>query len=179
MDLRNCIVHDISMRGISLVMEDGTTCIPGDKIDVMFRYGATLHNYELKTVVVRNFKVGRKNAVGCSIENLNVDLIGLLTAKKEEMRSEMENNNAKEETLNPQIPKEQQLRELEEDVANKKDSQRLRTITIRSGEPLIPKNLEHPLRDVRDNRTFRQRNKEKKFAEQARRIENLLDLRNL
>ena len=49
MDLKNCIVHDISMRGISLLVDDATRLKIGDNIDVMFRYGATLHNYELST----------------------------------------------------------------------------------------------------------------------------------
>ena len=131
MQLRNCLVHDISMRGISLVVDDDTECVPGDKIDVMFRYGATLHNYELSTVVVRNFKLGKKNAVGCSISNLNIDLIGLLSSKKNEKQTKLDD--APATNLNPTISEQQQILEVEEDVARDIIPERPATITIRSG----------------------------------------------
>ena len=175
MQLRNCLVHDISMRGISLVVDDDTECVPGDKIDVMFRYGATLHNYELSTVVVRNFKLGKKNAVGCSISNLNIDLIGLLSSKKNEKQTKLDD--APATNLNPTISEQQQILEVEEDVARDIIPERPATITIRSGKQMNLKDMEE--RADSDDMAILRKNKEKKMADERREIESLLDLRNI
>ncbi|SFU80698.1 PilZ domain-containing protein [Butyrivibrio sp. M55] len=175
MQLRNCLVHDISMRGISLVVDDDTECVPGDKIDVMFRYGATLHNYELSTVVVRNFKLGKKNAVGCSISNLNIDLIGLLSSKKNEKQTKLDEAPATD--LNPKITEQQQILEVEEDVAKDIIPERPATITIRSGKQMNLKDMEESADS--DDMAILRKNKEKKMADERREIESLLDLRNI
>ena len=174
MDLKNCIVHDISMRGISLLVDDATRLKIGDNIDVMFRYGATLHNYELSTKVVRNFEVNGKKAVGCSISNLNVDLIGLLMSKKNEGKPKLDE--VPETNLNPKIPEKQQIMEVEEDIAKDIIPERPRTLTISSNgtNPFDPSNLEH----ITD-KTLRQAKQEERMAKQAREIENLLDLRDV
>ncbi len=176
MDLKNCIVHDISMRGISLVLDKNTSLKIGDRLDVMFRYGATLHNYEISTVVVRNFEVQGKRAVGCSISNLNVDLIGLLSSKKKE---HTELDSIPETNLNPNISTKQQVREMEEDIARDELPDRPSMSTISSGNsapsnPLAPENLEHIERT-----SIRQARKEERKARQALELENLLDLRDL
>ena len=158
MQLRNCLVHDISMRGISLVVDDDTECVPGDKIDVMFRYGATLHNYELSTVVVRNFKLGKKNAVGCSISNLNIDLIGLLSSKKNEKQTKLDEAPATD--LNPKITEQQQILEVEEDVARDIIPERPATITIRSGKQMNLKDMEESADS--DDMAILRKNKEKR-----------------
>ena len=175
MQLRNCLVHDISMRGISLVVDDDTECVPGDKIDVMFRYGATLHNYELSTVVVRNFKLGKKNAVGCSISNLNIDLIGLLSSKKNEKQTKLDEAPATD--LNPKITEQQQILEVEEEVARDIIPERPATITIRSGKQMNLKDMEESADS--DDMAILRKNKEKKMADERREIESLLDLRNI
>ena len=176
MDLKNCIVHDISMRGISLVLDKNTSLKIGDRLDVMFRYGASLHNYEISTVVVRNFEVQGKRAVGCSISNLNVDLIGLLSSKKKE---HTELDSIPETNLNPNISAKQQVREMEEDIARDELPERPSMITISSGNsapsnPLAPENLEHIERT-----SIRQARKDERKARQALELENLLDLRDL
>ena len=175
MQLRNCLVHDISMRGISLVVDDDTECVPGDKIDVMFRYGATLHNYELSTVVVRNFKLGKKNAVGCSISNLNIDLIGLLSSKKNEKQTKLDD--APATNLNPTISEQQQILEVEEDVARDIIPERPATITIRSGKQMNLKDMEESTDS--DDMTILRKNKEKKMDDERREIERILDLKNI
>lgn len=175
MQLRNCLVHDISMRGISLVVDDDTECVPGDKIDVMFRYGATLHNYELSTVVVRNFKLGKKNAVGCSISNLNIDLIGLLSSKKNEKQTKLDD--APATNLNPTISEQQQILEVEEDVARDIIPERPATITIRSGKQMNLKEMEESTDS--DDMTILRKNKEKKMDAERREIERILDLKNI
>lgn len=176
-DLKNCIVYDISMRGISLVLDNNTSLKVGDRLDVMFRYGATLHNYEISTVVVRNFEVQGKRAVGCSISNLNVDLIGLLSSKKQEQHTKLDE--IPETVLNPKISEKQQAMELEEDIAKDELPDRPAMITISSnqkpsGNPLDPGNLEHVERT-----TLRQARKDERAAQKAIELDNLLDLRDI
>ncbi len=177
MDLKNCIVHDISMRGISLVLDNNTHLKIGDRLDVMFRYGATLHNYEISTVVVRYFEVQGKRAVGCSISNLNVDLIGLLSSKKQEQHTELDK--IPETNLNPKISERDQVREVEEDIAKDEIPDRPAMITIssspsRSSNPLDPGNLEHIGRS-----TLREARREEHEARKDQAINNLLDLRDI
>lgn len=174
LDLKNCLVHDISLRGLSLVLDKNTSLKPGDHLNVMFRYGATLHNYEVSTVVVRNFEIQGKKAVGCSISNLNVDLIGLLSEK----RNEKYNISAEssEISLNPEISQAQQIQEVEEDLAKDITPSEKKSLNITSNgtNPLDPANLEH----ITD-KSLRQKKKEEKMAQQARDIANLLDLRDI
>lgn len=174
LDLKNCLVHDISLRGLSLVLDKNTSLKPGDHLNVMFRYGATLHNYEISTVVVRNFEIQGKRAVGCSISNLNVDLIGLLSEKRNEKYSA--SAELPEISLNPEISQAQQIQEVEEDLAKDISPSEKKSLNITSNgtNPLDPANLEH----ITD-KSLRQKKKEEKMAQQARDIENLLDLRDI
>ncbi len=182
-DLKNCIVHDISMRGISLVVDRGTNLRLGDQLDVMFRYGETLHNYEISTKVVRNFIIDGKKAVGCSISSLNVDLIGLLASKKKEQHTELDN--IPETNLNPAISTRDQIRDVEEDIAKDEIPDRPAMITIasrpadpgnsgRPSNPLDPSNLEHIERS-----TLREARKQERAAKEEQNINNLLDLRDI
>jgi hypothetical protein len=184
-DLKNCIVHDISMRGISLVVDRNTNLRLGDQLDVMFRYGETLHNYEISTKVVRNFIIDGKKAVGCSIASLNVDLIGLLASKKKEQHTELDN--IPETNLNPSISTRDQIKEVEEDIAKEEIPDRPAMITIaskpagssgsdasgRPANPLDPSNLEHIERT-----TLREARKQERAAQEEQKINNLLDLRD-
>ena len=174
LDLKNCLVHDISLRGLSLVLDKNTSLKPGDHLNVMFRYGATLHNYEISTVVVRNFDIQGKKAVGCSISNLNVDLIGLLSEKRNEKYSA--SAESPEINLNPEISQAQQIQEVEEDLAKDISPSKKKSLNITSNgtNPLDPANLEH----ITD-KSLRQKKKEEKMAQQAKDIENLLDLRDI
>ncbi len=171
-NLKNCIVHDISMRGISLIIDNSTNLKIGDHLDVMFRYGSAFHNYEISTVVVRNFMVQDKKAVGCSIDNLNVDLIGLLVSKKHELTSLDE---VPETNLNPKISEKQQILEVEEDIAKELIPERPSTITIASntGSPSDGSVSRSP------QKTLREQKKEERMTQQAKDIENLLDLRDI
>lgn len=174
LDLKNCLVHDISFRGLSLVLDKNTSLKPGDHLNVMFRYGATLHNYEISTVVIRNFEIQGKKAVGCSISNLNVDLIGLLSEKRNEKYSA--SAELPEISLNPEISQVQQIQEVEEDLAKDISPSEKKSLNITSNgtNPLDPANLEH----ITD-KSLRQKKKEEKMAQQAKEIENLLDLRDI
>ncbi len=168
-DLKNCIIHDISLRGISLILDNNTALKLGDHVDVMFRYGATLHNYELSTIVVRQFNIKNKKAVGCTISNLNVDLIGLLSAKKNQVT---ELDAVPETNLNPEISEKQQIIEVEEDIAKELIPERPATITISS-------KAQNAAADTDPHKTLRQQKQEEKQAEQARELEKLLNLKDI
>ncbi|WP_026488045.1 PilZ domain-containing protein [Butyrivibrio sp. XBB1001] len=182
--LHNCIVHDISMRGMSIIIDNNSKCKVGDRIDITFRYGELLHQYEVTAEVVRMFTVSGRPALGCSIANMNVDIIGLLNAKKNEKYGLSESSitatapsTDTSTNLNPEISKEQQIVEVEEDLARQlipeKDSPHRKI----SANPLDPANLEHISR--KEPKTLRQQRKEARMAEQAKAIENLLDLRDV
>ena len=135
----------------------------------MFRYGATLHNYELSTIVVRQFNIKDKKAVGCTISNLNVDLIGLLSAKKNQVT---ELDAVPETNLNPEISEKQQIIEVEEDIAKELIPERPATITISS-------KAQNAAADTDPHKTLRQQKQEEKQAEQARELEKLLNLKDI
>ena len=69
-----------------------------------------------------------------------------------------------------------QIKEVEEDIAKDIIPERPRTLTISSNgtNPFDPRNLEH----ITD-KTLRQAKQEERMAQQARDIENLLDLRDI
>ncbi|MBQ6588885.1 MAG: PilZ domain-containing protein [Butyrivibrio sp.] len=184
--IKNCIVHDISMRGMSLIIDNASRVKIGDTVEITFRYGELLHQYEVTATVVRMFSVANRPALGCSISNMNVDLIGLLNTKKSEKYGDIENSGVvatpiREDIiptdLNPDISKQQQIVEVEEDLArqviSEKNSPQRR---ITNGNPLDPANLEHISREPK---TLREQRKEARMAEQAKAIENLLDLHDV
>ena len=173
-NLMNCIVHDISMRGISVIVDKSLTIKIGDRLDIMFRYGPTLHNYQASTIVVRNFMVKDQRAVGCAINNLNVDLISLLTTKRKEKYAPVQE--AAETGLNPDIPEQQQIQHVEEDLAAQLIPEKPKTKTITDANPFAPDRLEHILTS---DKTLRQKHKEERQAKQAEEIANLLDLRDI
>ncbi|MBR1669192.1 MAG: PilZ domain-containing protein [Butyrivibrio sp.] len=192
MDLKNCIVYDISMRGIALIPDRHTSLKVGDTLDVMFRYDNTLHNYEVSTVVVRTFKIDGKNAVGCSISNINVDLIGLLASKKKE---QTELDRIPETNLNPAISEKQQIKEVNEDIANdsyldmdlipeRPSMIRIENTPVKaqapvsavSPNPLDPSNLEHV---SRDSSAPKKSIRERRLAQEDKKIADLLDLKGL
>ena len=144
--LKNCIVHDVSLRGLSIILVDDTKVVPGDRLDIRFRYGNTLHNYEVSTIAVRNFSVNDKPAVGCSIANMNVDLVALVTSKKAEKNALLAES--AETNLNPELTQNQQIQQVEEDLAKHMVPERSKTLRPTSSNPFDPSSLEHISREV-------------------------------
>ncbi|SFB71508.1 PilZ domain-containing protein [Butyrivibrio sp. YAB3001] len=178
--MKNCIVHDLSMRGMSLIVDNASKCKIGDQIDVTFRYDNTLHNYEVSAVIVRMFAVKNKPAIGCSISNMNVDLIGLLNNKKTEKygtpEPEVKETERPAPDLNPEISQKQQILEVEEDIAKQLIPEKNSPKRVLNANPLDPSLLEHI---SSDEKTDKRRRREHLMAEQAKAIENLLDLRDV
>ena len=190
--LKNCIVHDISLRGMSIILIDDTKIRQGDRLEIKFRYGETLHLYEVSTIAVRNFVVSGKPAIGCSIVNMNVDLVELVTRKKAEKGTP--EAVAEETNLNPAIPQKQQIQEVDEDIARQLIPERPRTpkATTNTSEasvnvpakapqkpalsnPFDPAELEHISRDS----ALRSPKQENTLSEETRAIERLLNLRDV
>ena len=167
--LKNCIIHDISLRGLSIILDNETKVKPGDRLDIQFRYGATLHNYEIETIAVRNFKVKDMPAVGCSIANMNVDFVSLVTIKRNEKYTHLDD--VPETNLNPEISEKQQVMEVNEDIAKQLIPEK-KTKTISEVNPLDPAILEHVSRE----KSLREQKRDARMAQQAKAIENLLDL---
>ena len=106
-----------------------------------------------------------------------MDLIGFLTSMKNEKQPNLDE--IPETNLNPKISQKQQIIEVEEDIAKELVPERRETITITSRNPYDPDSLEHISRSETQGKTLRQKKKEMRESEQAREIENLLDLRNI
>ncbi len=176
LSLKNCIIHDMSMRGMSLIIDNTTRVRIDDILDISFRYGPTFHNYQVRAKVVRMFAVQNKPALGCSILNMNVDLVELVKSKRDEKYAPEEEAAIATTNLNPEISEEQQIQEVDEDIARQLIPERDRTKRISYENPFDPSKLEHvPAPD----KTLRQKKLEEKKAQQAREIENLLDLRDI
>lgn len=185
LDLKNCIIHDISLRGMSIVLIDDTKVRQGDRLNIKFRYGAMLHSYEVSAIAVRTFTVSDKPAIGCSIVNMNVDLVELITRKKAE--KDMPVEEPEETNLNPAISQKQQIQEVDEDIAKQLIPERPRTPKTSSTtatkpaskpvptNPFDPAALEHISRD----KSTGMQGKTTAQSEEAKAIEKLLNLRDV
>lgn len=78
------IVHDISMRGFSLLIGKNYELEAGDRIKVTFNRQDKAGRITMEGVVVRRFKVGGYEAVGCELEATSPLLMGFIMEKKQE-----------------------------------------------------------------------------------------------
>ncbi len=193
LDLKNCIVHDISLRGMSIILIDDTKVRQGDRLNIKFRYGATLHSYEISCIAVRTFTVSDKPAIGCSIVNMNVDLVELLTRKKAEKDVPVEESD--ETNLNPAISQKQQIQEVDEDIAKQLIPERPRSPkpATTSSAPSVPKPASKPatkpapsnpldpagLEHISRGSAAQPQSRSHAQSEEAKAIEKLLNLKDL
>ena len=98
-----------------------------------------------------------------------------MSSKKNEKQTKLDEAPATD--LNPKITEQQQILEVEEDVARDIIPERPATITIRPGKQMNLKDMEE--RADSDDMAILRKNKEKKMADERREIESLLDLRNI
>nr|WP_297765235.1 PilZ domain-containing protein [uncultured Butyrivibrio sp.] len=78
------VLHDISLRGFSLMVGKNTGFYVGDKVKLEFMKNELSPKLVLNGVIVRNFTVGGYNAIGCEIENINPRVLGFIMEKKAE-----------------------------------------------------------------------------------------------
>ncbi len=171
--LKNCIIHDISLRGMAIILDNETKVKPGDELDIQCRYGATLHNYEVNAIAVRNFTIKDMPAVGCSIANMNVDFVSLVTIKRNEKYTHLDDVPATD--LNPEISEKEQVMEVNEDIAKQLIPERKPSKPVSEVNPLDPAILEHVSRE----KSLREIKRDERIAKQTEAIENLLDLHDI
>ena len=78
----NVIINDISMRGLSLLIGKDQIINMGDEIDVSFFKTGVMKRLTVKCKVVRLFKVGEFNAVGCVMSGIDSELTLYVAEKK-------------------------------------------------------------------------------------------------
>ena len=78
------IIHDISMRGFALMVGKNSTCKVGDRVKCDFYKDAKSQKLELHGIVVRRFKIGTYEAIGCETENITPNVLGFIMDKKAE-----------------------------------------------------------------------------------------------
>ncbi len=84
-DMRNALVYDISMKGISLILDSDAICKIGDHISASFRYDPNdFHFYGCEATVVRTFTINYQVALGCRIDSMGPDMITLISNRKKE-----------------------------------------------------------------------------------------------
>ncbi len=171
--LKNCIIHDISLRGMAIILDNETKVKPGDELDIQFRYGATLHNYEVNAIAVRNFTIKDMPAVGCSIANMNVDFVSLVTIKRNEKYTHLDDVPATD--LNPELTEKEQVMEVDEDIAKQLIPERKPAKQVSEVNLLDPAILEHVPRE----KSLREIKRDERIAKQTEAIENLLDLHDI
>lgn len=86
------VIHDISMRGFSLVVGSASGLAVGDKIKVTFSSDPSDRTMFVRGVVVRKCYLGGCPAVGCEIEVITPRVLGFImelkAAHKEKEREE-------------------------------------------------------------------------------------------
>lgn len=84
-DIRNALIYDISMKGVSFILDQDAVAKVGDHISASFRYDPTyFHFYSCEATVVRSFKIDDQPAIGCSINSMGADLVTLISNKRRE-----------------------------------------------------------------------------------------------
>ncbi len=80
----SAIVYDISIRGLSLLLGKAATANPGDMVRLTFKPEGYSKPFELTLYVVRNFKIGTYDAVGCKMRGIESTLVSyIMNIKKQ------------------------------------------------------------------------------------------------
>ena len=80
----SAIIYDISIRGMSLLLGKNATAKEGDMIRLTFKPAGYTKAFEITLIVVRNFKIGTYDAVGCKMRGIDSQLMTyIMTIKKQ------------------------------------------------------------------------------------------------
>ncbi|MCR5641002.1 MAG: PilZ domain-containing protein [Lachnospiraceae bacterium] len=77
------IVNDISMGGISVILDGNVGCRIGDMAYIRFMLGESMHVYNIEAQVVRFFDVKGRVALGCKVPNMPLDMMGIIHERTE------------------------------------------------------------------------------------------------
>ena len=80
----SAVMHDISMRGFSLMVGMNSGFKVGDRVKLEFCKDANSSKMTMHGVIVRNFTIGGYNALGCEIENISPKVLTFIMEKKAE-----------------------------------------------------------------------------------------------
>ena len=84
------VVNDLSVRGVSLLVGKYSSLLNiGDEIDVDLVNEETKKHIIFTSVVVRKFKVGDYDAIGCELKNISTSLLTYIEFKR---KKKQENN---------------------------------------------------------------------------------------
>ncbi len=78
------VIHDLSMRGFSLLIGKNSEMKTGDRVRVTFNRQDKAGRITMEGVVVRRFQVGGYEAVGCELESTSPLLLSYIMEKKQE-----------------------------------------------------------------------------------------------
>lgn len=93
------LVYDISMRGISLVVERNAVFSIGDSIHISFKEKNKAHHLNVTADVVRKFQVDDFDAIGCRITEMGTDYMAFATKVKSTYLKKSEEADAAEQAL--------------------------------------------------------------------------------
>lgn len=80
----SAIIYDISIRGLSLLLGKSATAKPGDIVRLTFKPADYSKPFEITLTVIRNFKIGTYDAVGCKMRGIEASLMSyIINVKKQ------------------------------------------------------------------------------------------------
>lgn len=74
----SAIISDISIKGLSLLLGKGATADIGDVIRLTFKPAGYVRAFEINLTVMRHFKLGTYDAVGCKMRGIDSELMGYI-----------------------------------------------------------------------------------------------------
>ena len=80
----SAIIYDISIRGLSLLLGKTATAKPGDTIRLTYKPAGYSKAFEINLTVVRLFKIGSYDAVGCKMRGIDSHLMSYIISVKKE-----------------------------------------------------------------------------------------------
>ena len=80
----SAIIYDISIRGLSLLLGKNATAKPGDTVRLTFKPNGYTKAFEMNLTVVRLFKIGTYDAVGCKMRGIDSHLMSYVISVKNE-----------------------------------------------------------------------------------------------
>ncbi len=80
----SAIIYDISIRGLSLLLGKNATAKPGDIVRLTFKPAGCSKAFEITLTVIRNFKIGTYDAVGCKMRGIDSSLMSYIISVKKQ-----------------------------------------------------------------------------------------------
>lgn len=79
---KSVVIHDVSLRGMSLMVGNGCDFKTGDRVRVVFNKDKASSQIDLYGSVVRMFNIGNRAAAGVVLKNFSADYISFVMSTK-------------------------------------------------------------------------------------------------